>query len=144
MGNSLIQWRQSIGCFNNHIKSKEIKLLLYCVNRIKALWNYFGMFLPLMIMQVSPDLGFISMLLLKCGDIESNPGPTSFCHLNARSILSGVDLSKHIESQYSLLDEIYETLVYVNDFDIIAIGETWLSDNISTADLTLTGYQVPI
>ncbi len=63
--------------------------------------------------------------------------------MNARSLLSGVDLSKHIESQYSLLDEIYETLVYINDFDLIAIGETWLRDNVTDADLSISGYHIP-
>ncbi len=138
-----MQWRQTIGGFNNFVKTKELKQLIYICNKVKSLWKYFGIILPTMSLQISPSLCYIMLLLLRCGDIETNPGPTTFCHLNARSLLSGVDLNKHIESQYSLLDEIYETLVYINEFDIIAIGETWLSDNISDADLTLNGYHIP-
>ncbi len=75
--------------------------------------------------------------------IQPNPGPISFCHLNARSLLSGVDLETHIASQYSLLGEIYETLVYDFDFDIIAVSETWLKDNVGDDDISLACYQIP-
>ena len=109
---------------------------------VVSLKAYFGSIFYLMTLNISPILFQLSLLLLQCGDIETNPGPTTFCHLNARSLLSGVDLNKHLESQYSLLDEIHETLVYINDFDIIAIGETWLSDNVADSDLSLAGYHV--
>ncbi len=84
------------------------------------------------------------MLLLMCGDVQPNPGPVKFCHLNARSLLAGVDLEQHMDDQYSLLDDIYEALVYTNDFDIIAISETWLKDNVREDALDLAGYQRPI
>ncbi len=50
------------------------------------------------------NIGFcliLLLLLMLCGDVSPNPGPMKFCHLNARSILSGVDLDTHIEDQYS-------------------------------------------
>ncbi len=78
------------------------------------------------------------------GDVPPNPGPLKFCHLNARSILAGVDLDQHIDDQYSLLDDIYASLVYTNDFDVIAISETWLKDNVREDALDLAGYQKPI
>ncbi len=84
------------------------------------------------------------LLLLMCGDVPPNPGPVKFCHLNARSLLAGVDLEQHMDDQYSLLDDIYEALVYTNDFDIIAISETWLKDNVREDALDLAGYQRPI
>ncbi len=76
------------------------------------------------------------LILMQCGDIESNPGPLGFCHLNTRSLISDVHLTlkKH---QYSLLVEIFKTLVYRNEFDIIAISETWLTDNIPDTELDL-------
>ena len=64
------------------------------------------------------NIGFclIMFLLLQlCGDVPPNPGPMKFCHLNARSLLAGVDLDTHMEDQYSLLDDIYECLVYIKD-----------------------------
>ncbi len=138
-----MQWRIAIGSHNNFIKCKEIKCLIQLIRKVRDLYSYYGCILLFMLININPSFAYMMLLLLKCGDVEVNPGPTSFCHLNARSLLSGVDLNKHLESQYSLLDEIYETLVYVNEFDIIAIGETWLSDNVSDSDLTLSGYHVP-
>ena len=79
-----------------------------------------------------------------CGDVSPNPGPVKFCHLNARSLLAGVDLEQHMDDQQSLLYDIYEALVYTNDFDIIAISETWLKDNVREDALDLAGYQKPI
>ena len=88
----------------------------------------------------------MSFLLFR-GNVELNPGPEGnpirFCHLNARSILAGIDLEQHIDSQYSLLDDIYETLVYDNEFDVIAVSETWLKDNVTEESLSLNGYQMP-
>ena len=85
----------------------------------------------------------LSVLLLMSGNVKPNPGPVRFCHLNGRSLLSGVDINLHIASQHSLLEEIYETLVYRSDFEIIAICETWLKDSVPDTDLDLAGYQVP-
>lgn len=87
----------------------------------------------------------IYCLLLKCGDIHPNPGPPgmSFCHLNVQSLLSGVDRSKHIQSQASKLDDIFESLVVSNKYDILSFTETWLSSYISSQDITLQGYQLP-
>ncbi len=93
------------------------------------------------------NIGFcliMLLLLMLCGDVPPNPGPMKFCHLNARSILSGVDLNTHMEDQYSLLDDIYECLVYINEFDVIAISETWLKDSVREDALDLAGYQKPL
>ena len=84
------------------------------------------------------------LLLLLCGDIPPNPGPMKFCHLNSRSILSGVDLDTHMDDQYSLLDDIYECLVYINEFDVIAISEIWLKDGVREDALDLAGCQRPL
>ena len=93
------------------------------------------------------NIGFcliLLLLLMLCGDVSPNPGPMKFCHLNDRLILSGVDLDTHIEDQYSLLDDIYECLVYINEFDVIAISETWLKDSVREDALDLAGYQMPL
>ena len=86
------------------------------------------------------------LLLLKCGDIHPNPGPPkplSFCHLNAQSLLSGVDITRHIPAQHSKLDEIFSVLALDRDFDIIAISETWLTPCIDSDEIKLEGYQLP-
>ena len=140
MGNCLVQWRCAIGVFNNFIKSKES----LAVNVILHFMYLFGPLTMLLLHNLQFKYIVLMILFLKCGDVHPNPGPLKFCHLNARSILAGVDLNQHIDDQYSLLDDIYEALVYINDFDVIAISETWLKDNVREDALDLAGYQLPI
>ena len=71
-------------------------------------------------------------LLLRAGDIEANPGPSrtdtrsDLCiiHLNARSIKNKVDL---IEAE-------------ANQFDIITVSETWLSQIDINTSIHLTNF----
>ena len=64
----------------------------------------------------------------------------SVCQLNVQSLLAGVDLTKHIQSQTCKLDEIYTTLVTDLKFDIIALTETWLTNNHSDVDIAIEKY----
>ena len=89
--------------------------------------------------QICTFLPYLKLLLLTCGDIESNPGPEnigdhnlSICHWN----LNGLATNEFIK--LSLL-EAYNT---VHDFDIICISETFMNSEISTDDprLSLQGY----
>ncbi len=167
MGNSVAQWRSAIGSHNNFIKFKESAALLYILDRMQSLLDYYGpMIIPMFLnfpycymlfalciwkvrtlhdaksmqttkVQTTDNLSSIRqniscdtsttftfvnisfclltilLLLMLCGDVPPNPGPMKFCHLNARSLLAGVDLDLHMDDQYSLLDEIYECLVYL-------------------------------
>ncbi len=143
MGNSIDQWRCAIGCHNNFVQSKEMCNIMFIINCIQSLLAYFGPCIIPFLMNISYCHTVLVLLVLRCGDVSPNPGPVKFCHLNARSLLAGVDLNKHIDDQYSLLDEIHETLIHIGDFDIIAISETWLKDNINEDVLKLEGYQIP-
>ena len=75
-------------------------------------------------------------LLLRAGDIEANPGPSrtdtrsDLCiiHLNARSIKNKVDL---IEAE-------------ANQFDIITVSETWLSQIDINTSIHLTNFHPSI
>ena len=78
-------------------------------------------------------------LLLKSGDIESNPGPCNsstlkFCHWN----LNG--LAAHEFTKLSLL----EGYINVNDIDIICLSETFLDSSIPIDDnrLSIFGYSM--
>ena len=124
MGVNIDQYRSAIGFFNNFVKCKELMLLNCIIRLLIALLKSFGRLLVPIMASFPYELFVLTLLLSKCGDIESNPGPIRFCHLNARSLLSDVDTNLHIQHQYSLLDEIYETLIYRSEFDIIAISET--------------------
>ncbi len=114
---STVQWRCAIGNYNNYIKCKE----LLALKNIVSLVYYLGPLTLLLLNNLQFKYFILLVLLKQCNDVHPNPGPLKFCHLNARSILAGVDLDKHIDDQYSLLDDIYETLVYTFDFDVIAI-----------------------
>ena len=71
------------------------------------------------------------LLILLCGDVEENPGPTlnvkslTACHINVRGLN---------ECKIRAL----KTTV-CNVYDIITVSETFLSEN-STVDLNLPGY----
>ncbi|WP_419611672.1 reverse transcriptase domain-containing protein [Thiolapillus sp.] len=73
-------------------------------------------------------------LLLRSGDVEANPGPISvkpdLCviHLNARSIKNKIDL---LEAE-------------ADQFDIITVSETWLSQTDANSSIHLTNYHPPI
>jgi hypothetical protein len=88
----------------------------------------------------------IPQLLLKCNDIEQNPGPTpavtqtefNFCHFNARSILSQDQVSK-----VSKYDELC-AMAAANSFDLIGVSETWLDQSIDDSQLVVPGYSNPL
>ena len=76
---------------------------------------------------------YLALLLLRCGDIEANPGPVkvkslSVCHTNIRGLSS------------SKLRCIRTTLC---NYDVITISETFLSQN-NTDDLRLPGFNTII
>ena len=78
-------------------------------------------------------------LLKLAGDIHPNPGPNtniSLCHINIHSMF-GQGLTKH-----SKLDEIHSTLCVQEQYDIIAVTETWLDGSISDECIELLDYQV--
>jgi hypothetical protein len=78
--------------------------------------------------------------ILECGDVHPNPGPTNHVdpsqklltifHVNAQSLRYKVDFI-HAET-------------HLKQYDIIAISETWLNDNVDTNDILLEGYNEPI
>ena len=78
-------------------------------------------------------------LLLRCGDVESNPGPRtkqclSVCHYNINSIVA-----HNFAKLLSL-----EAFNALHNFDIICISESFLDSSFSSNDsaLTLKGYKL--
>lgn len=72
-----------------------------------------------------------SLLLIRSGDVEINPGPTSdlkVIHLNARSIPK----NKHLIEAQS------------NDYDIITCSETWFNTSHQSCDTDLPNFHVPV
>ena len=80
-----MQWRSAIGTYNNFIKTKETCAFNKMLKQITDLYDYFGPMLFLMFFNMSYSLYVMSILLLRSGNVESNPGPEGspikFCHL---------------------------------------------------------------
>ena len=114
MGINLSQYRASIGLFN------RCKFTCACYNVGIYMFNIIC-------------LSIILQLLLICGDIEINPGPTQLkklkslnvCHDNIRSLNAG-----KIRAIATSLCNVY---------DIITLSETFLRDD-SNINLNLQGY----
>ena len=75
------------------------------------------------------------MLVLRCGDVEPNPGPSTNCktdicimHSNACSLRNKLDL---FEAE-------------CNNYDIITISETWLNPGIEDKDISLPNFYPPV
>ena len=83
-------------------------------------------------------LFFPLLLLLLCGDIHPNPGPNinkslglSLCHINARSL-----------GKPGRIDDIYEELCVLHEFDIIGVSETHLGPSIPDYKVDLLNYNL--
>ena len=146
MGVSIGLWRASIERFHASYKSCYegksklcpqffffyVPLMTYLVNIanqcLNSKYSFFGFYIMV----------FINMVLL-CGDIEENPGPTtkpnynlSVCHWNVNSI------PFHNFQKITVL----EGFVASHKFDIICISETFLNSTYEDNDLNLNGYSL--
>ena len=92
-------------------------------------------------------------LILLAGDVELNPGPASIDSESISNDLSDssmVDLSifeqnfsivhYNIQSLVGKLDQIQ---IELSHFDVIALSESWLSENVSTEEILFQNYQRP-
>ena len=88
-----------------------------------------------------------SITLIRGGDVELNPGPNSgeterssivkqisFCHLNIHSLLARGDCGPRLDHLYNLVSD--------NNYDVIALSETLLSDAINDDEICMEGYEV--
>ena len=92
-------------------------------------------------------------LILLAGDVELNPGPASIDSGSISNDLSDssiIDLSifeqnfsivhYNIQSLVGKLDQIQ---IELSHFDVIALSESWLSDNVSTDEILFQNFQRP-
>ena len=127
-----MQHRASIGIF--YVKAtrpkpktvKKTKCVHLCSN------GKYGINL-LYILTFSSLLVSLATLLILAGDIHKNPGPQrskelSIIHLNVRSLRNKIDI----------LD------IDANEYDIITLSETWLTEAIDSESLLLSGFSPPI
>ena len=137
-------WHTRVGLFNK--RNKTIFLLNLSIDLSKMLTCILSLHLQsayqlcnfLLISVVLHCLYIKNFLLLKSGDLESNPGPRKrsalkFCHWN----LNGLAAREFIK--LSLLG-----YINVNDIDIIFLSETFLNSSIPIDDnrLSIPGYSI--
>ena len=150
---SIDQYRAAVGLYNAKMCIRRCTRVSFMPQYICRILMFISMLLPdgLFLCFVV----FIASLLVTCGDIEPNPGPvpgdqhsidtdstlsmnstlnslidSTFCtivHLNVRSLLSSID----------------QISVELNEFDIIALSETFLNDTIDNSDIDIAGYCEP-
>ena len=83
------------------------------------------------------SLIFLSIILLLCGDIETNPGPvSSFSNINQHLSI----VHYNVQSFYHKQDILFAEL---QDFDILSFTETWLGDTTSTDDIIFENFNKP-
>ena len=92
------------------------------------------------------------MLFLKCGDVETNPGPDIDISLSSANSSSVTDPEKEIiKSKFSVVHYNVQSLVNkveliegeLHDFDVLCLTETWLDMRTLNDDLKLNGFRVP-
>ena len=102
---------------------------------------------------------FLSILLSRSGDIETNPGPTSSSEPSI-DYSSGSSITDSASELSPALFQNYLSLVHYNvqslllkidiieteltKYDLLCFTETWLSPNVLDNDVLLTGFKAPI
>lgn len=139
MGNSLLQWRVTVGMFYNRCQGLirtgkvSIKLIIdfhFLQFIFKVLQQLLSLLASVNKMVLIENFYFIiiHLLLILSGDVEVNPGPQIFKH--SLSILHN-----NIRSLRNKMDYIKDNYL---DFDILCFTETHLDDNILTNDIVLS------
>ena len=136
-------------CLRNHNTYLSCNVLLFLLNlyTLQLKFTYTGSIYLFFSGSFSIDLLFLFIfqnilaikLLLRCGDVESNPGPKdklslSICHYNINSI------AVHNFAKLSSL----EAFNSVHSFDIICISESFLDSSFCSNDsaLNLKGFKL--
>lgn len=143
MNISLSDYRVRVGLFNNRIC--KIK----CSVRINL---YYEIQLAIKLMIFS----LLLSLLLLCGDIEINPGPSSSdtSVASTNSYNSNIDTSSFSHKMGSLISMMHLNIQSfkpkidiinseLKDFDILCFTESWLHNAVSDNDLLLNGFDPP-
>ena len=88
----------------------------------------------------------LSLLLIRSGDIELNPGPNLLESESDSITMDDVSISKYfsivhynIQSVTNKIDLIGAEL---NNFSVICLTETWLNDHTANDSISLDGYKL--
>ena len=120
MAISLTVHRAAIGISNN----KKINRARFSISIV--LITTFGLNIYILISN------YLMVRLIMAGDVELNPGPIMTClnigHINARSLVN--------EEKF----EEISSFIFQKNFELFAITETWLNNQISNDDLCIPGF----
>ena len=87
------------------------------------------------------------MLLLKCGDVELNPGPNS--NTSSSSVSSTVTLNEtELDNKFSIIHYNIQSIskkkdlleAELSNFDVICLTETWLDQRTADNGIKFNGY----
>ena len=82
----------------------------------------------------------VCLLLLLCGDIESQPGPTNNSEFKTLISKKGINFChQNIRSLHGKIDKVREILLSYN-FDIFSLSETSISEDFHNAFFDIRGY----
>ncbi len=142
MGIDIVLYRARIGAHNLRAVAGSLRTNSDNLN----LGNVFVKCLKLLVLLLiggnAPQEMVITFLLLfLSGDIELNPGPTSFLkennlqclYINARSV-------KSVSRQTNKLKD-FHNLIFSGDWDLVFVTETWLINGILDSEICPPGYQ---
>jgi hypothetical protein len=136
MNTSIEAYRAAIGNWHGLCMARKIKVTKIPLTPIKIK-------LLLCLILSSHGIFIGALLLLRCGDVHPNPGPThtnkplNICHINAESLY----LTTESPNQRRKITEIETGLINSLKIDIICISETWLNNTIDTTDVDIEGYK---
>ncbi|PFX12457.1 hypothetical protein AWC38_SpisGene23584 [Stylophora pistillata] len=80
--------------------------------------------------------------LINCGDVELNPGPDQPSSTTRKNLVWKFPCKLfmlNVRSPRNKIDDV-TALLLMDSFDIVALTETWLSDDFSDSELQLDGY----
>ena len=141
------QYRAAIGLFHLYILSKNARQVRKFINFISFCNSYFNVsffvlfYMCLCLHVTSVPFCIIQILLLRAG-IHPNPGPVinglSICQYNVQSLY----MRSVSDDKCFKIHDIYTILCLENNFDIICLTETWLTEDILSENISIDGYSL--
>lgn len=94
---------------------------------------------------------WLSMLLLRAGDIHQNPGPKTITSDSPDSTLSDSNMFEDFRNSLSFVHYNVQSFFHKRDilqaelkhFDVLSFSETWLSDQIDSSSLIFENFAPP-
>ena len=129
------------------------KLIKHPLRRVKARISSTGNAQFTLLLIFSLALSNMSLwlfcILLRCGDIQPNPGPASVTSTNSslRSVDSIQDLSNHLSIMHLNVQSLFPKIDLIkceaHAYDILVYSESWLKPEIKDDDIFFQNFMPP-